>query len=481
MKPVLLTLFIICFSFSASAQDYRCLQLGSVPYFTSQEHHLKGIRVDSVKNINNDTHFFLYHTPRGSYNISMPQLDTNGGSWVGKEVIEKTDGATLFNNLWGDTVIIHTQANLNDSWMFYNDTSQNYYVATATALDTTTISGAADSIKTITISAYNASGLNSADSINGKQIILSKAHGIYQTFALYTFPFPTQYVAMDYYMDMTEKVNDVIQIFKKEVLVTNPTTFDLYDSQPGDIFQYHGSFYFIQDYKKEDSVISRQLVSNSQLEYVLGTKEISINGPNLTTRNYLDTVNINYEVLKWFDSTLMPDESHNMNFIKYNPIDKTHCLETSKYTTTSNNIYNGVINNFEPTTSEYIYKIGFGLTYNYIFSGSYPNNNTDIGLYYTLKNGISCGNKILLAINELQQVDFSISPNPADRFIQIQTPLENYIIIVYNTLGLKMKEMKLNRSNQQIDVSDLPNGIYFLKFYTKDLSGYISKKIIVQH
>lgn len=94
-------LFLIAslFSIIAEAQSYRCFQTNAVPYFTSQQYHLKDIRVDSVKTINSDIHYFLYRTPRGSSLFFGTTLDSNGGSWVGKEVIEQPDGATIIPNL----------------------------------------------------------------------------------------------------------------------------------------------------------------------------------------------------------------------------------------------------------------------------------------------------------------------------------------------------------------------------------------------
>lgn len=486
MRSVFTIFFLLLFSISYG-QNYSLFQPNVVPYFTSQHHHLKGIRVDSVKIINNETHYFLYHTPRGNWgSSSFHILDTNGGSWVGQEVVERQNGVMIIPNLWNDTVFINTQTNLNDIWRFYDDSSQNYYEATVTGYDTATISGAFDSLKIITISAYNSLGINTTDSIHGKQIVLSKNHGLFQTFALHSFPFPKtafNTMGMDYYMDKTEKVNNVIQMFSRIEKTTNPTTFELYDYQPGDILQYRGSLVYVQDYTKEDSVVSRNLISTSQLQYVFRTKIKSINGPNVSTNNYYDTVIIDYAVLKWLDSTLMPDESGSTNFVVYNAFDTTYCLKTPMYYTTYNHIGGDILNQFEITHINRINKVGIGLTSNYISSGSYPNNNRDIDLVYTMKSGISCGSRLILPVKDALITEnlIAIYPNPTKEKLYIQTALNNYQLSVYNLLGSEAISKNNVSKNTELDVRDLVDGVYFLNIYSKEADGFITKKFVVQH
>lgn len=65
--------------------------------------------------------------------------------------------------------------------------------------------------------------------------------------------------------------------------------------------------------------------------------------------------------------------------------------------------------------------------------------------------------------NEIKANKFTVYPNPSNDFIKINglTEIEDYSI--YNTLGHKIKKGVIS-NNEQIDIKDFTNGLYFLKF-----------------
>jgi hypothetical protein len=56
--------------------------------------------------------------------------------------------------------------------------------------------------------------------------------------------------------------------------------------------------------------------------------------------------------------------------------------------------------------------------------------------------------------------------------------IENYQLSIYNVLGECINQQIIKSPNQQIDLSFVPNGIYFLQLLNSD--GIISKKIMVE-
>ena len=85
-------------------------------------------------------------------------------------------------------------------------------------------------------------------------------------------------------------------------------------------------------------------------------------------------------------------------------------------------------------------------------------------------------------IKTVQPIQFSISPNPASIFIRIILEQENKDGIefsLFNQLGQEVKRATLNKSINQIDVNDLPNGTYMaqLRLSTNETT---TKKIVVQ-
>lgn len=82
-----------------------------------------------------------------------------------------------------------------------------------------------------------------------------------------------------------------------------------------------------------------------------------------------------------------------------------------------------------------------------------------------------------LSVNEFVKNNVSIYPNPTEEFISIVTnkSLNFEKVLIYDLLGKKVKMIKSNFDN--INVSDLSNGVYFLKISTD--KGFANKKIII--
>ena len=95
--------------------------------------------------------------------------------------------------------------------------------------------------------------------------------------------------------------------------------------------------------------------------------------------------------------------------------------------------------------------IGNGITYSYHCHADNENQN---GCLETLN------------IEELQLQKIKIFPNPNTRIIKF-SKLEHYSCKVYNILGKEMK-YHFSEENQEIDISHLKSGIYFLQIQGND-------------
>ena len=75
-------------------------------------------------------------------------------------------------------------------------------------------------------------------------------------------------------------------------------------------------------------------------------------------------------------------------------------------------------------------------------------------------------NIIRPSISEINKQNFSFSPNPSSNTLYIlitDTKNVKTNIEIFNITGQKMKEYAINKGNNQIDISCLQKGIYFLK------------------
>ena len=98
--------------------------------------------------------------------------------------------------------------------------------------------------------------------------------------------------------------------------------------------------------------------------------------------------------------------------------------------------------------------------------------NGDIAYSYSIIPSLITG------INDIIGNDFiKIYPNPANNKINIQggNNIQKYEIKIINIMG----DIVSKTTKREIDVSALPNGVYFLNFETEDFIS--SKKIIIQH
>lgn len=83
----------------------------------------------------------------------------------------------------------------------------------------------------------------------------------------------------------------------------------------------------------------------------------------------------------------------------------------------------------------------------------------------------------VMSVNEhTENEGIRIYPNPFNNILQVVGGLKqnsNHVEI-FNLLGIQIISMELKENNNELDLSNLPNGIYFLK------TGSVTKKIIKQ-
>ena len=75
----------------------------------------------------------------------------------------------------------------------------------------------------------------------------------------------------------------------------------------------------------------------------------------------------------------------------------------------------------------------------------------------------------LLGIEEYNEVDFLVFPNPCNDHIFIENSIGlNYSYSIYNSIGQVVKSGQASESSQKIEMKDVSKGIYYLKIKAKD-------------
>jgi len=466
-----------------------------------------------VRTIGGATIYYPFHTPRGRYNnLTGPSvLDSNGGSWLGKKVMQFSDGTFLFDNLWQDTVVIKPQAVVGDSWVMYNDTTKRFYRASIVAADTMTVAGFVDSIKTINITAYDDTGYVPADPVNNFKIILSKNNGFVQVIDLYTFPYHapdsiyTQ--GFDYYLDLISREagsgpapgNSEFSL----VSFINPTNEQMTNWNTGDVFEnsvfnisYPGSGIYPYQYYF-DSITDKTIVAGGiQYTYTgwLATQHFppfayveNTNYP-YDTVSVVSTFTINNTLFA--DTTFMPEEYLQPLVQYYFPADSSHCSSGPlyKYAQCSivGNEYEDIF--FESSGIQRTYKMGLGLINYHLYTIGNPDEEIeDTTLLYYTKAGHACGTYITPQIATavpgimLKKSSVSVFPNPASEELTVSTNYtQPYTIAIYNMMWQVIRIISSIREQETISIKDLPEGVYNICI-SSEVGDHINNKVVIVH
>lgn len=454
----------LCFWATMSyAQNYRCINPDSISYYVNANSYLRGIRIDSVRSINNDTVFYPFRTARGSYSQGgNPTLEA-GGSWLGSQIIISNDGAHYFINYNNDTVVIKTQAALNDTWMLYDDTGSTFYMASVTSVDTMTVAGVADSAKTITITAMNSQGVVSTDGLNNQEIVITKNNGFAKEIDL--FNFPRQKDNLTGYDVFTDKAGsrDFIKIN-----FVNPDRTSIWDFNAGDEYQfdesasspYHGKYVLsrVDDVTvgpAQEHIYSLVVVTN-RYGYIKTTTEITTSTMQVTPGPLLN--------LK-----LLPEEWGMEEHLWYKPGDTVMCAVTASYTSASNFIRytsdsTAKLNTFEPCGISAKYAVGLGMTDYSVCTDPTSQGNYSRLRYYN-KNGKACGIAFYSGIDskENEENAFHLFPNPASNYINVQYNRNHLCEVqVFDLVGKLMKTEQVEKSPHSLAIDHLSPGVYNL-------------------
>ncbi|GAA4465712.1 hypothetical protein GCM10023093_18330 [Nemorincola caseinilytica] len=457
-----------------SAQSYRCVIPGQIPYFINTDGYLRGMRIDYMDHIGGTFTFYPYETRRDIYGPS-----TSMGSWFGESIVQLADGTTRFNTIWNDTVMIRTQAMPGDTWTFYSDTTSHWYQATVLSEDTMTFAGITDSVKTIRITSYADTTIDTGDVINGFEIVLSKNNGFVQIFDLHLFPYhpPAGTWAGDFYLRQQDTASAANFIFGR-VEYHVPRISELHDFEPGDVFVMHTSTYreFPETYRSRyDSIISKTVLApgHSVYRWLSVEKVTQVYPPSATSPGSSSTSiyagegeNLVGDTSYAFATNMMPEEKIVPNRIwRYKPAD-TVCGIVSAYYSTDDIVL------FEGGPNTHVYRKGYPKVLEATHTPPWPD---DMGYHSTRTTSLSCAKKVggscsgtcyrPTAVEDVNTrvVNIALWPNPATTDLHVRSPLPIAQLNIVDMTGRVVYTYTGGKTDVDIDVQDLPGGVYMVR------------------
>lgn len=499
MKTILLV-FSILLAFPVFGQNYRTISTGSEVYFDFKDANSSISRViltDSFQILNNDT--IIYHKFNQEFEIGYDTIynpmfqtydiacfSTNDTGFLSYKTILQDDGTDIFFNRFHDSIFIQTQANLNDSWIFYQNSNGSYFEASVSSIVNDNFLGLTDSIKTITLQAKDSSGNNIASPYDTLNIRISKNYGLIEAFNIFRFPYGT--TAGEYIWSETFKPINILGLPQYNVGIKNLTIRDVFDYEIGDEYHWkeksgppqgNGQFAEVYDII---TINNKSFSSNGDTvyydiylkQYVFG-RSVDFSLPdyiysfdtlyigNKTIAYYIanskiDTYPLHYDtdsVITWIQS-----EDGNRKTIVYgdNPTWNVGGCNITEI-------------RFAGTAT---YHKGLGITYE---EGGVNFPSLQRKFVYYNKNGTPWGTPLnidslsIVSTKSIVQNDLNLKvfPNPTSDLLNFQfdEPIDNSEIRIYSTIGQLMETQNVINSNIQFNVSDWNEGVYFYGVYVE--------------
>lgn len=130
------------------------------------------------------------------------------------------------------------------------------------------------------------------------------------------------------------------------------------------------------------------------------------------------------------------------------------------------------------TTSPAVYISSLGEIRLRVYSTGGTSNYTCSGdwMQFTVETSSSLKSSFINLSNQIATEKISVSPNPVNDFVNVEFDQENsspVSLIIYNTQGIKVKSVCLNKNItlskhiETINVSALPNGLFFIRIQNK--------------
>ncbi len=196
MKKLLLLTIVVALTINTSAQNYSAFVPGRDAYYI----HLAGfndwqvdaIQTDSIGLSGSFTEYTDYRREIPSPAWNQGCLNFADTGWMGHSILRDINASrTIFMNWQNDSIVFNHGAAVGQNGMMYYFPNGDKIVGTVSTLGTMTFMSISDSVKTISLQAFDASNNSIVHDFNGKTIIVSKTRGIVRAYNWKKFPTDT--------------------------------------------------------------------------------------------------------------------------------------------------------------------------------------------------------------------------------------------------------------------------------------------------
>lgn len=496
LRLFMLILLLSCFSPYLLSQDYSILKSGKNLIFDDGS-TVMAISADSVKIVDSDTIYYHFLLNRNHpYNITGCN-DLYGASLYGKKNIHTINDRFVFFNSNNDTISIIPNSEIGEKWIFYRWLNQDLFIeASMTNISNQVVLDSVDEVKTITLLVKNSLNQNFTNHpLNLKVLYLSKNYGLLNPFDFYKFPeVGSQFTLKEIY-----NASDRISVIHKRIFNFNIGDEFHTQNQDANWISDMGSNPRINSGFK-NNVITKVIEKNTtqpdiSITYVYEQCKMTINFTNsIPDTTYVhDTISQTIVYNQVIDSILtqLPWQTFPTSSFVYNYLILEQ-FHNNQYNSRINYRYESRIElayldtcwqyyhaDPQPGYTFYIEGCG-GLFYRHEL-GMYPVNIKENKLLYYKKGNEEWGNPLapscMSLISNIENNNFinskiSIYPTPCSNSVFID--FLNFddtqgSVELYSLDGkLQWKEKIKTNSLAEVSTSPLKNGVYILKFISKN-------------
>lgn len=501
MKKLFFILAFSLFTLSLFSQNYGLIRSDKTYNFSTtgvqvlssyvSSPVIQSIQIYSVVVEGTDSLFYNPQTLRHQEDYSYYECPIRlEASWIGKHVQTQAEGMFLFFNQQDDTIRIHSQAEVGESWQVYEFENGNYMEATLMTNEPSTILGLTDSLKTARLQVKDSDGSDVGHSFNNKTIQWSKNYGLVKFYDMHLFPNATTPF-------------DLVGQSNPELGVQNLTAKEIFDYEIGDEIHVEykddnfGSNYFIHTLTKDVVLAKSYAADFSSVTYQYDRTELRYEWNNVT--GMADTTFFS----GMYEETIDFTSFYNQGFsgINFQP---NSALQGSPPTVLYYDDNGRAIKRFYSQIQMYELTcwgpvIGLGETpSSWVIQGlggEYYNRDEVLTgeedhkeLVYYHKGSEEWGNPINFDVlttvpNSPQQTSqVQIAPNPFTDILTFDFPAPQEIdhIAFYTIFGKKVKTIALKQRKQlEIDGAIFPvSGIYFFTIMDKKGTVLQSGKVV---
>jgi hypothetical protein len=474
MKTLSALLFT-CFAFlqvNAQSTDWQIFRPDFEHIYASETntnyYSYYGIRPISVSIIGNDE---IIELNKNVLSSGGSRCFNNNSSIIGKTIVNLNNGTSRTTTFKDDTLILKFQVGVGERWVMYKGVDYEVH-AEVISQKLTSYLNVFDSIKTITFQAYDLNQNPINHEFNSALLTISKHDGMISGPGLGLFP--------------NVQFFEIKGLKHKQVGLQNLTWVDAFDINPGDeihyIEYYNGGS--ADNKRKETKTIDKYLLRVSatdsivfQINRIQTTKEWE---SNVEVRNdyFNDTIVQIERKPKGFNNLPGELEELSTGFYSSNYLEGDNkILGFDLFEKRTDSCLDYVL--YDPVCSRYYIK---GLGGTYFNCQGYDFITDSRSLIYYKKGNTTWGTPLVLtSIKQTQKLyGLELFPNPSNKIVNVKglEPNTSYQVRILNVNGKEMI-FKANYNGGNIEISDLPNGLYMMNI-SKANGDFTVLKLIVQ-